>query len=611
MVLQCLPILLVLSSTLLIVSSRALYLRAAEDLRPNQGQWQAYESRGHCVVLAGPGSGKTKTLTIKLARLLSEEIESPRGIACITYNNECARELELRLAGLGVEPSKRVFVGTVHSFSLTQILLPYGPSLGLGLPDEFTVATQNQQKSAMENAYNEVISGSGNPQNARFGMDLYRRSILDRTKPEWYSRDQQKALLVEAYERHLRAAGLIDFDDMPLLALLALRKNPWLRKALVAKFPVLAVDEYQDLGKALHQMVLGLCFHSGMRLIAVGDADQSIYGFIGAHPLLLQKLSERIDVETFVLGLNYRCGSRIVQASEFALGEDRGYQVPENAAAGTVYFHPVNGGYGAQANYFFAAVLPEVQARNPGITLAQIGVLYPAAFMGDELVEAAESFGCGVVRTDANALYPRSSRLMRWLEQCAAWCCNGWQLGDPRWSRIVAEGRCLFSQSLQTEDQKADFSRSLMAFMWGQRDGQYDLYSWLFELRHDLLWPLMASEKALTDEKNVLDTFIGRIGKEGDLEAMQLGQFSGMGVGNDRLNLSTLHSSKGREFDVTILFGMDNGRLPRANASQSDIIASRRLFYVGFTRAKTELHMIYSGHNASPFVIEVENRLKV
>jgi DNA helicase-2/ATP-dependent DNA helicase PcrA len=66
------------------VFDRALYLRAAEELRGNAGQWEAYNSEGHCAVLAGPGSGKTKTLTIKLARVLAEEIEEPRGLACIT-----------------------------------------------------------------------------------------------------------------------------------------------------------------------------------------------------------------------------------------------------------------------------------------------------------------------------------------------------------------------------------------------------------------------------------------------------------------------------------------------------------------------------------------------
>lgn len=114
-----------------IVSDRALYLRAAEDLRRNPGQWDAYNSEGNCVLLAGPGSGKTKTLTVKLARLLSEDVQEPRGVACITFNNECARELERRLDALGVAPGGRVFIGTVHSFSLTQIVLPYATCAGV------------------------------------------------------------------------------------------------------------------------------------------------------------------------------------------------------------------------------------------------------------------------------------------------------------------------------------------------------------------------------------------------------------------------------------------------------------------------------------------------
>src|SRR5262245_6159953 len=101
------------------------YMLAAEALRKNEGQWKAYESEGNCVILAGPGSGKTKTLTVKLARMLAEDVRPPRGIACITYNNQCARELRRRLAALGVEDGRRAAIGTLHSFCLQHVVLPY------------------------------------------------------------------------------------------------------------------------------------------------------------------------------------------------------------------------------------------------------------------------------------------------------------------------------------------------------------------------------------------------------------------------------------------------------------------------------------------------------
>src|SRR5262245_33052996 len=78
------------------------YRIEAEKLRLNKSQWDAYDSRGHTVVLAGPGSGKTKTLVTKVARMLHEDVREPRGVACVTFSNECARELERRLADLGV-----------------------------------------------------------------------------------------------------------------------------------------------------------------------------------------------------------------------------------------------------------------------------------------------------------------------------------------------------------------------------------------------------------------------------------------------------------------------------------------------------------------------------
>ena len=593
------------------MSDSTIYLRAAKELRRNPGQWAAYDSTGHCVVLAGPGSGKTKTLTIKLARMLAEDVREPRGIACITYNNECAKELEQRLAKLGVEPSERVFIGTVHSFSLTQIVLPYTKTAQIGLPEDFRVATRQEQRGALERAHERVIGRNEDPHKIwTLQLDRYRRSILNRNSQEWRSNDPETARLVEAYEEELRTQGLIDFDDMPLLAVRALTRHAWLRRAILAKYPILAVDEYQDLGSALHAIVTELCFRTGIRLFAVGDVDQSIYGFTGADPQRLQKLSERDDVEPIRLRFNYRCGSDIVTASQYALGEERDYEAPEDAEVGTIFFHPLPGDYERHAEMVFSSILPDARARMPLLRRGQIAVLYPAAWIGDAVANAAREHGFDIIRTDRNSLYPRSSLLMRWTELCAIWCCGGWRKGNPRFAKIVSEGQRIFIEVLISQEARRTFARVLLALLWDRRDSTLSLHSWLCDLKGGLIDELVEKGRTLGDEAEIFDAFLSRTMPDGDAADLTLGQFAGYGDGNDRVNLSTLHSAKGREFALVVLFGIDDGRIPHNRSGPAQQLESRRLFYVGFTRAERELHIVHSAGRPSPFVLEVKNRLE-
>jgi superfamily I DNA/RNA helicase len=517
--------------------------------------------------------------------------------------------LENRMEALGVEAGGRLFVGTVHSFSLTQVVLPYANLAGLGLPDEFSVGSRAERSTAIEAAFARVIGG---PRNATLEnrMLSYRRSFLDRSSEEWRARDPQLAELVEAYEDELRSAGLIDFDDMPLLAVKALRDNKWIQRALQAKYPVLAVDEYQDLGRALHRMVMGLCFSAGMRLFAVGDVDQSIYGFAGAHPELLQQLSERDDVQTVYLKFNYRSGSHIVEASSYALGKARGYQTADDADEGRLYFHPQHGQYRQQADFLFSSLLPEIQSRLPELRLQELAVLYPAAWIGDSVAEAAQSYGYTTTRTDGKSIYPRGSRLMRWLELCATWCSGGWRKGSPRFGRLVSEARRIFAEAFVTEQDLLTFRRNLVRTLWKRRDPSLSLHGWLVELRAAVLQDLVEVCRTLRDDEEILTECIERTREGEDCADMVLGQFAGQSEGNDSINLSTLHSSKGREFLVVILFGIDDGRLPRANSSARERSEARRLFYVGFTRAEAELHIVFSASRASPFVTEVMDRLE-
>lgn len=291
---------------------------ALNELLPNKEQYNTAIETGHCVVIPGPGSGKTKTLTTAMARTLMDDVIDPRGVACITYNNECATEPEDRLSKFGVISSGRSFIGTVHSFALNQVIIPYSRCiLGL-LPNNFRVATKDECRLAVEIAYESIFSDNGDPHvRGRFAEEKRRRDV-NRLLPSWLDKNPELAKFIEAYEAELRRSELIDFDYIPFIAFRMINEHNWIRNAIKSRYPVLFVDEYQDLGHALHELVLLLCFEGGIRLFAVGDTDQSIYGFNGANPRLLEKLISRKDVNVFRLRFNYRSGAKIIMVSNQA-----------------------------------------------------------------------------------------------------------------------------------------------------------------------------------------------------------------------------------------------------------------------------------------------------
>ncbi|WP_152976794.1 UvrD-helicase domain-containing protein, partial [Pseudomonas putida] len=159
----------------------AAYLAQAEELRDNVQQWAAYESRGNCIVLAGPGSGKTKTLVLKMARALAEDVRAPRGIACITYSQECTRELTRRMESLGLRESSRLFIGTVHGFCLRHLLIPYGRLANLGLPDPITVSTTDHSQQVFLRVRARLFGEAST--HRKIDMDKHRRIHLDRAAP--------------------------------------------------------------------------------------------------------------------------------------------------------------------------------------------------------------------------------------------------------------------------------------------------------------------------------------------------------------------------------------------------------------------------------------------
>ena len=578
--------------------------QALADLERNPEQYDAILERGHCIVLAGPGSCKTKTLTAAMARSLTKDIVDPRGVACITYNNECAIDLESRLANLGITSNERNFIGTVHSFALTQVILPYARcSPGL-LSDDFRVATKSETRTAIEEAYATVFGDDDDPHKRWPFAEEKRRRVVDRSLSDWREKNLELANFIEAYEAELRGKGLIDFDDMPLIAFRMIKEHRWIRDALRARFPVLFIDEYQDLGHALHELVLLLCFEGCIRLFAVGDADQSIYGFTGANPELLDSLTKRKDVRTIRLRFNYRSGAKIIRASLGALGENRDYCGIEGAPDGDLTCWSVKGGHELQAKHIAETVLQTLLAR--GIQPNQIAILYRAAWLGDKVAEALEHIGTAFIRTDGNALVKRSSRLARFVESCAGWVTGGWRVADPSYRRLIGLALGLVYCGCASETEEQALSRQLIAFLRSGIDAGETTHAWLLRFRRELITPWRSITRNPHQEWEVCSEMITRTDPVNGRD-IPLHVFAGRIDGTGLMTLSTLHSAKGREFDAVILFGINDGDIP-SRRDQMNVRAmreARRLFYVGVTRPRKALCLVFQENRQSPWVDEL------
>ena len=595
------------------------YRATVEELRGNPGQWRALNADGHCVVLAGPGSGKTKTLTAKVAKLLSESIRGPRGLACITYNAECARELKARLERFGVYETDSIFIGTVHSFCLKRVVIPYARLAGIHLPRDVRVALISEQEKLFARAVEMEIGTHERPLGWRTRADEYRRTHLNRDTIEWGD-DAQLAALVERYEQLLRSSGMIDFDDMVLIGLRLIESHRWVRRALHAKYPAIVVDEYQDLGIPLHRIVDSLCFRAGSRLFAVGDPDQSIYGFIGARPELLSDLANSSHVESVRLPFNYRSAPTIVLASEIALGERRGYEA-RGTGVGTVDFHERPGGLEDQASYICSTLIPRVLDRIVGCQLGDIAVLYLDKNDGDVIAQKTAEHQFRTIRIDKGAPY-RKTPLTRWLEDCAAWCGGGWRSGSPRLSSLLATWASLMRISLSTDARKGHEQKvRLLRFLLTHRHQDQVLREWLRAFRSKCLDAILDADRTLRDERDALAMVTAACDAGGVIGAWTVAVFGGQGGSPDHLNLITLHSAKGLEFRVVFLMGMEEGRIPHWNATELAKREKRRLFFVGLSRAKEEVHMTYSGwysnrygrvfrKGPSEFLEDVRNRLR-
>lgn len=570
---------------------RPAYLIEAEKLRANPEQWAALQSEGSVVILAGPGSGKTQTISVKFAKLLHEEVKSPRGIAGLTYNNESARELKRRLSTLGIEESKRTFVGTIHGFCLQHLLLPFSELAGMPMPNPVEVANGTKISELVERAMAERGSYE-NPRDVRPRIERYRRSHVDRTLPSWKETDQETAELCETYENLLVGEGLIDFDEMVLRGFRLLKENEWIRRIILAKFPIFIIDEYQDLGTPLHEMVL-LLMESGVRIIAVGDPDQSIYDFTGAKPELLTELSEKPRIETIRLRLNYRNGRRIVSTSLTVLDEERQFE-PVRADEGTITIVHVPEGFERQARVVCEEIIPALTSGENPRSAGEIAILYNDYHDAAVVTRAVRQAGFKYVGGDKQIRY-ENTPLTRWVEDCAKWCSGGWYKAQPRISWILDFWLAFNRESVGLADLR-EIRHKLVQLLWANRDPDMLLKDWLDKLNEFGIPELAKKIRARSNEAESYQHLYEAACDPERLGGMNIAAFGGLRGASDHLNLLTLHSAKGLEYDSVIIMGLEQGKLPSFNAvTEYAKREQRRRFYVGLTRARYEVFLLYSG----------------
>jgi DNA helicase-2/ATP-dependent DNA helicase PcrA len=584
-------------------------LRAAIDSL-NDEQREAVLHSGDTVVLAGPGSGKTDTVVLKVAYLLSSEIRPPRGVACITFSTDAAREFTIRLRRQGLRPGPRLFLGTVHGFCLTRVIRPYARLAGVPELGERTVLSASRQQRLIQRALDlEDVAENA----AYFGttLSVIRKAMACEESLDPY--DRRHLNVAQRYEQLLVGEQLIDFDAMTFEALRLIRNDGAVADLLVARYPWLAVDEYQDLGGVLHKIV-GRLREVGARIFAVGDPDQCVYGFNGANPRYLNELELEPGFLPIRLRFNYRSGRRLIDAAEAALDASRGYEPdPERTDEGEVIFNPCPPGLESQARSIVEYLLPGL--FDTGVSPHEIAILYRGRGpVLDAVVEELSDAGMPYI-LERDTAFP-GTQLVKWLQRSAIWAIDPTAPDVDGFSDLAVSYLGLVADAGRGggEGDLADRAR-LMRALDGGLSPEEDLSSWVRRLDAQLdLGAMLAEDGSRPDDAESLSILSY---PPESAEVTTVADFARGAQMRGRVVVTTYHASKARQFDVVILPGLQETIMPGARWNRQlrrnetpELPEDRRLFYVAFTRARYQVILCYSPSfiNVNGYVVEGHSR---
>ncbi len=576
------------------------YLSMLQEIRDDPGQNEAIERDDdkHCIVIAGPGTGKTRTLVFKAAKLLNETIHPPRGLACVTYAHAMAEELRQRLFELGIYKRHNVFIGTLHGFSLSNILIPFGRLYNYPLPNPLKVASDKQQAEVYRKIW-DTLKFSNNirafkPERNRIDNSFadrlpitfqkYRRTQLDSIQSPRANSYVEK--LLKIYETTLLSNGFTDFDLQIKWAMKLVEEESYVRDSLAAKYPWLLIDEYQDLGLPLHRMVLSLTANTNMKLFAIGDPNQCIYDFSGASPAYLYELEMSNDRygEPIYLTKNYRSLQKIVDASSIIIPTHVEFEAVRQDSIGYV-------------GCIVGSVSDIIRRLRQDINLSyhQIMVLHRSRFgcrnVIMEIEQEAPEIPCFKA---ADQAYDSRKPLIEWLEKSVMYSVSD-NPDEVNFLELCEFWRTLLiSQGLSREN-ASSFKHRVNLFIALSEAKKYrdSAFSWLksFDEAINLEYLLRKYGLLRPDDLEEYEHLQDVLKPDSQLANYSLEDMRERIQQRDRVFIGTLHSSKGQEREAIIIVGAESLNARDTERQEQN----KRLFYVGITRAKDWLFVLHNG----------------
>ena len=622
---------------------------------------------GPLLVLAGPGSGKTRVVTRRIARLVESGV-SPRNILAITFTNKAAEEMRQRVAAL--LPGTKVWVSTFHRFC-AHLLRRHAETVGLR--PNFTILDAADQKQALRHilqeqdfdtvAYSPEKVGYriSNAKNDLVDSETYRRRFDESVADHWQA---VVARVYPAYQKWLLDSNAVDFDDLLMHTAQMLAENPELRRALDEHYRYVLVDEYQDTNQSQYQIVAALS-QDHPNLCVTGDPDQSIYGWRGARIENILRF-ERDYPQARVIRLeeNFRSTRAILRSADRLIGHNRQRKVKalvtENAEGEPVellYFrNEVHEADGLARHmrqiveeqgrdWSDVAIFMRVNALSRQIELALTRHRIPAqvaagaAFFDRAEVKdmlaylrliynpADRAAFSRVVNTPIRGLGETSRRrLLRWADESGVTPLEAARRSAevPQLPKRARAAFYIFAEMM--EDLSFTSAGSVESL----------LVKVLDRTGYTRPWEGSPSEKDQERLANVQELVLAArqfdeaLGSETTLEGFLeqtalVNETDSLDESRGKVTLMTLHAAKGLEFPVVYVVGLEQGLIPHERATREgdrrEIEEERRLLFVGMTRAKERLFLTQTVQRAfrgrtlhtipSHFVTELDCTLRV